>query len=216
MLRTLSVFVFAALLPAANPPGGDLQATLARLDAASARFTSAEAKVHRDAYNALIKDTDQQDGSLYVIRGKDGKTQLGIRTDGANARIVEYKDGTLRDFIPASKCYNTVNKPGIDTFLSIGFGGSGRDLAKAWEITDQGSETMAGAKVEKLDLVPRDSNVKANVTHLTLWVDLERDVTLKQIFYAPTGDTNTAIYSDIQLNKSIKTGPYAIKGNSCG
>ena len=210
-----STYLAAALLTttfASFAAPGDLQATLTRLDAASATFQSAEAKVHRESYNALIKDIDdRQDGSLYVIR-KNGKSQMGIKTEGKSARILEYKDGIVRDYIPGLNCYNTVNKPGIDTYLSLGFGGSGDDLAKVWNITDLGP---AEDNTEKLDLAPKDPALKANVTHVTIWIDLKQDVTRKLIFYSPSGDYNTATYSNIVLNKSIKTSDYAIKGKPC-
>jgi hypothetical protein len=212
-------FLAAALLTAAvaiphAPAPGDLPSTLAKLDAASKTFTSAEAKVHRDSWNALIKDIDdRQDGTLYVIRNKDGKSQMGMKTEGQGARTVEYKNGIVRDYIPGTNCFNTVNKPGIDTYLSLGFGGSGKDLAANWNITDQGPDPTL--KAEKLDLVPKDSAVKSNVTHVAIWIDLDQDVTRKLTFYSPSGDTNTATYSDIRLNKSINTAAYTIKGKPC-
>lgn len=215
---TLFLTTVLTLSSAALAQQPALKPTLEKLDAASARFTSAEARVHRDSYNALIKDIDdRQDGNMYLIREKAGATQMGLKTEGRTARIVEYKNGTLRDYIPGpADCYNTVNKSGVDTYLTLGFGGSGTDLARAWEITDLGPDTIAGTKVEKLDLIPRDPNVKANITKVTLWLDLDRDVTLKQIFYSPTGDTNTAVYSNIRLNKPVDTKPFAIKGKPCG
>lgn len=212
----LPCFAAALLIAAAvAAPAGDLQATLARLDAASAKFTSAEASVTRAAYTALIKDTDTQQGSLYVLRGKDGKSQVGLRTDGPGARVVEYKDGAVRDYNPATNCYNTIVKPGIDTYLSLGFGGSGKELSRVWEISDLGPEIMGGVKAEKLDLVAKDASLRQNVTHVTVWIDLDRDVTIKLIFFSPSGDTNTATYSDIRLNKPVNTKAYAIKGKGC-
>ena len=38
----------------------------------------------------------------------------------------------------------------------MGFGASGKELARKWEITDDGSETIDGTKTEKLELVARD------------------------------------------------------------
>ncbi len=208
--------LLAGLAGAAGPGGGNLQETLAKLDAASARFTSAEAKVHRESYLAILKSVDStQDGSLYVMRGKDGKTQVGLRTEGQGARTVEYRNGVVRDYNPVANCYDTVNKPGIDTYLSLGFGGSGKDLARAWEITDLGPETIDGTKTEKLDLVPRDAGVKANVQRVTVWIDLDEDVTRKLIFFSPSGDRNTATYSEIRVGKPVKVGDYAIKGKPC-
>jgi len=190
--------------------------TLEKLDAASARFVSAEAKVHRDAYNAFIKDSEASDGSMYFIRQKDGKTEVGIVQTGKTARTVAIKDGVIRDYNPGTKCYDTVTKADIDAYLTLGFGGSGKELAKAWDVNDLGSEQMAGVKVEKLELTPKDTGVKANIKTATLWVDLDRDVTLKQIFLSPNGDKNTATYSIVSYNKSINTKPYAIPGKPCG
>ena len=215
MLFRFAPVLLLAAASASAAPAGDLQATLQKLDAASAHFTSAEASVTREAYTALIKDTDKQQGSLYVIRNKEGKSQVGLRTEGSGARVVEYKDGTVRDYNPATNCFNTINKPGIDTYLSLGFGGSGKELARSWNITDLGPETVSGVKAEKLDLVPKDPSLKQNVTHVTIWIDLDRDVSLKLIFFSPSGDTNTATYSAIRLNKSISTKSYAIKGKGC-
>ncbi|ADW68255.1 LolA family protein [Granulicella tundricola] len=194
---------------------GNLTETLAKLDAASAKFSNAQADVHNVSYNNVIKDIDDdQHGIVYFQRAKSG-SQMGIKTDGKGARTVEYKNGTLRDYIPGSKCYNTVHNSSIETYLTLGFGGSGKDLASAWNIVDLGQETVDGIKVEKLELTPKDAGVKANVTKFTLWLDLARDVSLKQVLLAPTKDTHTATYTNIRLNQKIDTKPFEIKGNSC-
>ena len=196
---------------------GDLQGTLAKLDASSAKFTSAEAKVHRESFNAVVRDVDdRQDGMIYFIRDKGGNTQMGLKTEGKGARTVEYKNGTVRDYNPGIKCFDTVTRPGIDTYLTLGFGGSGKDLAKAWVVNDLGPTTLAGTKVEQLELVPKDPGVKANVSKVSLWVDLDRDVSLKQVFYSPSGDYNTAVFSDIDTKKAPRVSNYAINGKPCG
>ena len=196
---------------------GDLQATLAKLDASSAKFTSAEARVHREAYNALIKDVDDKsDGMIYFLRDKNGSTQMGLKTTGQNARTIEYKSGTVRDFNPGINCFDTVTRPGIDTYLTLGFGGSGKDLAKAWIVKDLGPAMLAGTKVEQLELVPKDPGVKANITKVQLWVDLERDVSLKQVFFSTSGDYNTAVFSEIDTKKAPKLSNYAFGGKPCG
>jgi hypothetical protein len=207
-----------------NQGSPQLRETLARLDEASSHFISAQATFKKDLYTALVKDHTLQDGSVYFLRVKSG-TNAGIRIDGPGARIVEYKNGTVRDYNPGIKCFDTIPASGhqatIDSFLTLGFGGSGKDLARTWVINDLGPEKlMDGArevKVEKLDLVPKDASVKANFTHITLWIDLERGISLKQVGFSPSGDTQTAVYSNIRLNdKKVETGPFEIKGKSCG
>jgi outer membrane lipoprotein-sorting protein len=65
--------------------------------------------------------------------------------------------------------------------------------------------------VEKLDLVSKNPKVRDNFTHITLWLDPVRDVSLKQVFYTPSGDTQTAIYSNIKLNSPVDTKAFEIK-----
>ena len=196
---------------------GELKDTLAKLDASSLKFTSAEARVHRESYNSVVREVDDKsDGSIYFIREKSGSTQMGLKTEGKNARTVEYKNGTVRDYNPGIKCFDTVTRPGIDTYLTLGFGGSGKELNKAWVVTDLGPGMEGGVKVEKLELVPRDAGVKANVSKVALWVDLDKDVSLKQVFYSPSGDYNTAVFSDIDTKKMPQVSKYAIGGKPCG
>ncbi len=213
----VSAFILSPALTIAQQPDARLQTTLKRLDATSSTFTSAQARFHKELYNALVKDTTSQDGSVYTLRGKGGSAQMGVRIDGPGARIVELKNGVLRDYNPALKCFDTVQASGkVDSFLTLGFGGSGKDLARTWDVTDLGPETVSGTQVEKLTLIPKETSIKNNVNRVTLWMDLDRGVSIKQLFEFPSRDTQTAVYSDIRLNKAVATKPFEFKGNACG
>ena len=51
----------------------------------------------------------------------------------------------------------------------------------------------------------------ASYTHITIWIDLARDVSLKQEGFTPSGDTQTTIYTNIRLNQPIDLKAFAIK-----
>ena len=70
--------------------------------------------------------------------------------------------------------------------------------------------------VEKLDLVGKDQSVRSNFTHVTLWIDPLRGVSLKQEFFTPSGDTQTATYTNIKLNQQINKAGYEFSGGPCG
>ena len=143
----------------------------------------------------------------------------------APVQIVEFKGTNVRVFNPGTNHIDEFSATGknqgiAETIISLGFGASGTDLAKAWTITDQGKEQMSdGSKtvsVEKLDLVSKDQSVRNNFAHITVWIDPARGVPLKQISYnasngTPTGDTRTVYYTNIRLNQSVDVGPFAIK-----
>ena len=203
-MRLSPLFASAALLVLASAstsaaraqaPDPRLQQTLAKLDQASEHFNFASANFHKDLYNALVKDHTPQDGQVYFLRthnGGRGSVQMGARITGVGARTVEYKDGVVKDFNPGINCYDTVqtngNQTRIESFLTLGFGGSGTNLATAWNIVDKGQETLDGVKVEQLDLTPKDPGVQNQVTNVSLWLDLARGVSLKQVFVSPSGD----------------------------
>jgi outer membrane lipoprotein-sorting protein len=215
----LSLLLLTAGTSAQQP---SLDTTLAKLDAASAKFTSAQATFVNEDFTYVVKDTTTQKGIIYTQR-KGGETDMGIKVEGTGARIVQYKNGNLKDFNPAINCYDAVDasksKSTIDSFLTLAFGTSGKALAAAWNIDDKGSETLTSdgkpVKVEKLVLTPKDPGVRNNVTQITLWMDLERGVSLKLIFNAPSRDTHTATYSNIRLNQKVDTAPFEIKAKPC-
>ena len=195
-----------------------------QLDEASAGFKSAQADLRQELFTKIVDDTEKQAGMVYFLR-KGGSTQMGIKMLPPEEKIVEFKDGKLRVFKPGANHVDEFSASGknqalTETLMTLGFGGSGSDLKKAWTIDDQGTEQMSdGSKtvaVEKLDLVSKDETVRKNYTHITVWIDPARGVTLKQVFFAasegkPSGDTRTAFYTNIRLNETVDVGPFAIK-----
>lgn len=223
MNRFLTTAIAAALaiIPCAAPhialaQNGNLSAVLAQMDASSKNFHSAEASVKREQYDRLVHDTTAQTGTMYFLR-TGSAIQMGAKFDPPSAQTIEYKNGTLRLYSPDNNHLETRTASGTDqsrfqTALTLGFGGSGADLARAWDITDQGSEAIDGTKVEKLDLVSKDPGVRQNFAHITIWIDPARDISLKQETFDPAGNTNTVTYSNIRYNQPIKDlGAYAIK-----
>jgi outer membrane lipoprotein-sorting protein len=195
-----------------------LQQVLSQMDAASKTFKSAQADIKRVHLEKIVNDTSTESGKVYFLRN-GGTTQFGGRFDQPDLKIVEYKSGVVRLYTAANNHIDQVaasgaNQGRVETFLTLGFGGSGADLAKAWNITDQGSEQISdGSKTvqaEKLDLVSKDASVRQNYSHITIWVDPVRDVSVKQEFFEPGGNTDTAMYSNIKLNVPVDLKPYTI------
>jgi len=203
----------------------------AQMDTSSARFTSAQADIRQELYTSAVHDTETQPGQIYFLR-KGGSTQMGMKLlppDAAPgtppAQVMELKDGKARMFNPGTNQVDEFSAAGknqqlTETFMTLGFGGSGTDLAKAWTITDEGTEAISEAgkpiQTQKLDLVSRDQNIKNNFSHITIWLDPVRDVSLKQVFFEasagkPSGDTRTVYFTNIRLNQPVDLASFAIK-----
>lgn len=225
-LRHLSIAAALIIVPLTASAQSQLTSVLSQMDAASAHFKNAQANVRYDNFTRVVNDHDIETGSIYIERtgtteqmgalfynaGPDGKPA------SAPARIVNFDGNSLRIFTVGTNQVDLfkagANQAKYDSFLTLGFGGSGKDLARAWNITDMGAETVDGVKTEKLDLVSKDPGVKNTFTHITIWIDPTRSVSLRQIFFAPNGDSRTADYSNIRLNSSINKKPYAISSKA--
>ncbi len=202
-----------------------LQQVLSKMDAASKNFHSAEADIRKEHFEKLVNDTSTDTGTVYFLRNGNS-IQLGAKFNPPDAKTLEYKDGKGRLYNAGTNHIDEFSTTGanqakFETFITLGFGGTGADLSKQWTISDKGSEQMNdGGKpvqVEQLDLLPRDPTVRNTYSHVTIWIDPVRDVTLKQEFFAPSGDTDTAIYNNIRLNQPIDLKAYAIKcQGKCG
>jgi outer membrane lipoprotein-sorting protein len=227
-LRTF--FVAALILTAAGAsyaqvPSPQLTYVLKQLDTASAKFQRATADFQWDYYERVVRDTTTQKGYIYFEREK-GSTDMGAVLINPNAgpkskpiKVIQYQGGTVQMFDPGvdqiTVLHESGNQSEIERFLTLGFGGGGTALANAWNITDLGPETLTDngqpVKVEKLDLVGKDADSRKNFSHITIWVDPTRAVSLKQVFYTPSGDYRTATYSAIKVNGNVHKDQFAIK-----
>ena len=236
-MSTKSLFCFglAALslsLAASAQNPSNLDTVLHQLDDASKNFRSAQADFRWDVYERVVKETTSQCGVIYFERKGDA-TEMGAKvapapTQSCNGeasatadgtRTLQYKAGELQMFEPKTD-HLTILRAGnnqalYESFLTLGFGGSGKDLAKAWNITDQGTDVLKdGAKdvtTTKLDLVAKDPANRNTFTHVTIWVDPTQGVSLKQQFFTPAGDYRTTYFDHIRVNQRVNEGAFAIK-----
>ena len=215
-----SVVLSLSLSGGAQTKPWDLDTVLHQMDVSSANFKSVQADIKKDAYEKVVKDTTTQTGTIYYQR-VSGNIQMGAKFAPPGEKIVEMKNGVLRMFEPQQDHLTQIsiknNQALYESYLTIGFGGSGTDLAKHWTITYQGTEQLNDGKkmvpTAKLDMVAKDADAKKNFTHVTLWIDPGQDVSLKQQFFQPSGDIQTATYTNIRYNELKKSDmdAYAIK-----
>lgn len=203
------------------PASGDLNHVLTQLDSAAAKFHSATANFQWDQFERVVSSTDTQAGVIYYEgSGSSARVAIDIETaDGQPAKkTIVYSNGVAQFFQPQidqMTVFHAGDKQAQwGTYLTLGFGGSGSDLKKSWNITYQGMETIDGVQTAKLDLVSKDPGVQANVSHVTIWVDPTRAVSLKQILFEPSGDTRTAYYKNIEYNAKVSPAVFKIKTDS--
>ncbi len=208
MKKAIHLRLFAGILIlapfAAMAQNAELQKVLAEMDTASAKFQSAQADFVWDQYTAVVQSHDYQKGTIAFRRvGNATEMVAHVKTenDQPARKDVLYKGGELDFYQPALKQETILNAgANVERYLTLGFGGSGKDLAANWNIAYQGNETIDGVETAKLDLTPKQPGSNNQFTHITVWVDTKRGISLKQIVFQDSGDSRTAVYSNIKMN----------------
>ena len=210
-------FASAVLLLGFLPPGGgsahaqDAQLTkvLAQLDAAAAKFTTASADFTWDQLTAVVKEHDVQKGTIAFRRGAKGTAMVVhvLTEDGqTRERDVLFQSGVLDLYQPEIHQETTVqagkNQSQFESYATLGFGGSGRDLQANWNVAYSGAATIDGVPVAHLLLTPKHAAPDQMFLKIEIWIDPATATSRKQVFYAASGDTRTALYTNIVENKT--------------
>lgn len=195
-------------------PSPALEAVLTEMDRSAGSFRSAEATFVWEQYQKVVDETDVQKGTAFFVRsGKD--TQMAAHVTSPDRKFLIYSDGKIRFYQPRIEQlteYETGNKKDeVESFLLLGFGGRGHELLKSFEVKLGGKEKLDGIETAKLELVPKVAKVKNMFSHMTIWVDTERAVSLKQMAYEPSGDVRTAYYTGIKLNARLPDDAFKLK-----
>ena len=184
----------------------DATKVLAQMDAASAKFQSTQADFSWDVLQSVVNEHDIQSGTIYFERHGDS-TSMAAYIKQPSPKSVFFDGSTLTLLQPEIKQETLFsagsNHAQYESFLTLGFGGSGKNLQSNWTVTCQGMESVDGVQSAKLDLKPKQQSVANMFAHVTVWIDPTRSLGVKQIFYEPSGDNRTATYTNIKYNVRI-------------
>jgi outer membrane lipoprotein-sorting protein len=216
MKFAIKMLVASALLSIAAPAQSDsagLDRVLSKMDAAAKNFRTTEASFVWDQYQRVINDTDTQKGKIY-FRREGGETQMAAEVVEPDKKYVLYSGGKVQVYQPKIDQVNEYsagkNRADIESFLVLGFGGSGHDLLKSYDVKYLGSETANGTEAGKLELVPKSARLRGNIARILLWID-PAGVSVQQQFFEPGGDYRLAKYSQIQINQKLPDNAFKLK-----
>ena len=194
----------------------ELQHVLSRLDQTAAEFRTAQASFIWDQYQEVVKEHDFQKGTIYFRRLGNELQMAADITDPQPSKYVLYTDSKVQVYstkVDEVDTYNAGRDRGtIESFLVLGFGGSGKDMLKSFDVRYMGHEKVEGADTVKLELVPKLDKARNTFDHIWLWIDSSLGVSVQQQFFAPqSGDYRLAKYSNIKLNQRIPDSAFKLR-----
>jgi outer membrane lipoprotein-sorting protein len=216
----------------AKPPqtaaeSSPLNAVLKKMDTAAAGFRTAQAEFEWDTYEKVIDEVDDiQTGTIYYRRvGKEIEMMADVKMAGSDPKklkpepkFVLFSKGKVRMYQPKMEQVTEFdlgkNRADLESYVVLGFGGSGQDLVKTFDVTYVGPETINGIATAKLKLVPKSEKVRNTYKEIDLWIDLDKGISVQQQAFQPDGNYRLAKYSSIRLNEKINDDVFKLKTTS--
>jgi outer membrane lipoprotein-sorting protein len=195
----------------------DLNAVLAKMDVAAKNFRSAQADFEWDQYQRVVEEHDIQKGQIYFRHTKTGM-DAAVKVVSPEPKQVLFKDGKLSLYQPkidqVTEYKANASRADVESFMSLGFGASGKDLARNFEIKLDGWENVDGVRTAKLDLTPKQEKLKSSLSRVLLWLEPEKNISMKQQFFEPNGDYRLTHYTNIKVNGKIPDNVFRLKTTS--
>jgi outer membrane lipoprotein-sorting protein len=207
---------FVVLVVALAAHAQNLEAVLNSMDKAAGDFKTAQTEFVWDQFEKVVGEHDYQKGTMYFRRQGDD-VQMAADITSPDKKYVLFTGGMVSVYVPKAGQvteYNAgKNKADFETFLVLGFGGRGHDLAKSFDVKYSGMEQVQGVNAAKLDLTPKSQKVANMFQTITLWIDPARGVSVQQLFTEKSGDYRLAKYSNIQPNPKLSNDVFKLKTN---
>lgn len=209
-----SLFIAVIALAIAPLHGEQLADILARMDKAAQKFHSFSATTHRTEFTAVLNETTEMSGFVRLRKAKGGTQGIvefnkpDPRTYHFSGRMLEiyYPKNNSEEIYDAGKHISTV-----DEIVLMGFGTSGADLRKNYQVKLASSETLNGVRVSKLELTPKGEEVRKLTTKIELWIPEGGSNPIQEKFTQPSNDYSLVVFSDIKINAPLADSDFSLK-----
>jgi len=200
LVAILTGFLIAPAVSAAG-----LNEVLANMNQAAASFRDVTADVEKTNFTAVISDTEIENGKVWMSRANGTRLRIEISGEDERSLAMDGRKGEIYYPKPNLVSEYDLGKAGnvVDQFLLLGFGTSGKDLARDYQVKALGEEQIAGVGATCLELVPKSGEARKQLTRAELWIADEGGYPVQQKFYTPSGNTTTLTYTNIEINPGL-------------
>lgn len=216
---TVTAFLaLIALTAVAAPAADELHDSLAHMDKAAATFKSMTAQVTYVTHTDVLNEDNTETGTAIMQKVQPGEVKGRVDFVNPDPHTVVFEKRHVQRYFPKIKTLEVwdLEKNGeqLDKFVMIGFGTSGAELAKDYDMTVLGVEPLKGqpGKFVHVRLTPKSAQAREYVKNLELWIPEEGDpYPTREKILAPSGDYRLVTYSDLKINPSLPPAALQLK-----
>ena len=216
-VRLLILLSGSALLfhPAAGQAAPPLETVLRNMDSVAASWQGMRAQVKWVRYDSLVDDRRVESGRIAVRTTDSGAVQMLIEFQEPSPQFISVRQDSVEIYKPRIKTVQEYDireyKDRVENGLLLGFGTAGSYLAKHYEISLEGEETVAGQSTVKLDLRPRDPDGDLNNSPVEMWISTTHWQPVQQKMYdRNTSDYRLSSYSEMETNPAFRSGEFKL------
>jgi outer membrane lipoprotein-sorting protein len=213
-----TLFLLAAIVLAGSAfatSDSGLEKVLAKMDETAAKFRTAQANFTWTTFNSVVnEESGRQTGKIYFQRDEN-ETEMAADIDPPEAQQVIFSRGKIRRYQSRTDVVDEYDsgshREEFETFLVLGFGSSGNDMRKSFDITYGGEEKVDGTDTVRLELVPKSDKIKQHFPKIILWINPQNGILIQQKLMETDGDYRLAKYSGIKLGQKIPSKMFQLK-----
>jgi len=203
----------AAALPA-SAAGLTLDQALAKIDQVASHFKGLAANIETLQHMEAIHDNDSQTGTILVKRPNRNSLHVKIAIEHPDKKVA-YADGNKVDvYYPSSQEIQEValghRKSLVDMILTLGFGGSSKELLADYKVTLGGPDTVAGKSATRLELDPTSADMKEQWKKIELWIADDTGYAVQQKFFEKGNDYTLITYTNVQPRSDIPDSEFTL------
>jgi outer membrane lipoprotein-sorting protein len=201
---TLAALVFCAAYPR-GARAESVEETLARMDKSAEGFKSMRANVRQVSHLNVINEDTVSVGTTSLKRTKRDVRVL-VHFTSPDDKSVAVSGTKVEMYLPKLQTvqeYNLGSRDKVEKYEALGFGASGSDLKSDYAIKPLGDDTVGGEKASRLELIPKDKQVRQQFPKIELWISETKGYPVQEKFYQSGGDYMLMTYSEVVTNPPL-------------
>lgn len=193
----------------------ELEATLKKMELASAGFKTFSADLVTVKYDALLDEFyPEETGKFYYSRDKDGSALIRweILEPGEKILTIQEREALLyQPKIKSAQKYHLKANREKAEYLVLGIGQSPGELRKTFNVRYLGSDEVNGADCAQIELTPKDPKAASMFSSIIVWIKKESGVSTRMKLVEPYNDYITVDFSNEKLNEKINRSLFSQK-----
>jgi outer membrane lipoprotein-sorting protein len=205
------VLMAPILAPAAPPNAELLQGVLSRMDKAAGDFKAMTAQVTYLTHTDVLNEDSTESGTAMMKKLPNGEVQGLVNFVAPDPRTIMFEKRRVKRYYPKIKRLEIydLDKHGaqLDKFVLIGFGISGAELTRDFDVSVLGTEALKGQPGQRaiqLHLVPKTGEAKQYVKSVDLWIPEQGEpYPVREKILQLSADYQVITYSDLKINPTL-------------